>query len=117
MTQTAMMTPEPPQRLQALERANQIRLARAALKRRIAVGEVSVAEVILSAPKEAESWSVNELLMSQRRWGNERCRRFLKRNDIYERKPVGSLTPRQRALLATQLESATHEHEELVGAA
>ena len=23
--------------------------------------------------------------MSQRRWGNERCRKFLKRNDIYER--------------------------------
>ena len=105
MTQTAMMAPESPQRLQALERANEIRLARAALKRQIAVGEVSVRDVILASPKEAESWSVSALLMSQRRWGNERCRRFLKRNEIYERKTVGSLTARQRALLATQLES------------
>jgi hypothetical protein len=83
------------------------------LKRRIAVGEVSVADVILSAPKEAENWLINELLMSQRRWGNERCRKFLKRNEIYERKTVGSLTDRQRLLLATQLESRL----ELLGAA
>jgi hypothetical protein len=115
MTQTATVTSEPPQRLQALERANEIRLARAALKRRIAVGEVSVAQVILSSPREAESWSVSELLMSQRRWGNERCRKFLKRNDIYERKTVGSLTQRQRLMLAHQLESRPSL--ELVGAA
>jgi hypothetical protein len=104
MTQTATMTPGP-QRLRALERANEIRLARAELKRRIAVGDVTVADVILTSPKEAESWSVSELLMSQRRWGSERCRKFLKRNDIYERKSVGSLTTRQRLLLANQLES------------
>ena len=116
MTQTATMAPESPQRLQALERANEIRLARAALKRRIAVGDVSVADVILSSPREAESWSVSELLMSQRRWGNERCRKFLKRNDIYERKTVGSLTHRQRMLLATQLESSTRELEMAVPA-
>src|ERR1700722_9948891 len=114
MTHTATMTPGPPQRLRALERANEIRLARAELKRRIAVGDVSVADVILSSPEEAESWSVSELLMSQRRWGSERCRKFLKRNDIYELKSIGSLTNRQRVLLANQLESRELE---LVGAA
>ncbi len=113
MTQTATMTPGP-QRLRALERANEIRLARAELKRRIAVGDVSVADVIMASPREAESWSVSELLMSQRRWGSERCRKFLKRNDIYELKSVGSLTNRQRLLLANQLESRELE---LVGAA
>jgi hypothetical protein len=117
MTHTATMTPEPPQRLQALERANEIRLARAALKRRIAIGEASVAWVLLSSPQEAESWSVSELLMSQRRWGNERCRKFLKRNEIYERKTVGSLTDRQRTLLATQLVESGPRERELVGAA
>ena len=43
-----------PQRLRALERANEIRLARAELKRRIAYGEVSAAEVILYPPLEAK---------------------------------------------------------------
>ncbi len=49
MMETATMTPEP-QRLQALERANAVRLARAALKRRIAEGEVTAAEVIRAMP-------------------------------------------------------------------
>jgi hypothetical protein len=118
MVHPATITPDPPQRLRALERANEIRLARAELKRRISVGDVSVADVILSSPKAAESWSVSELLMSQRRWGSERCRKFLKRNDIYELKPVGSLTNRQRVLLATQLESCpSRDAEQLLGAA
>ncbi len=68
MMHTAPRTSEP-QRLRALERANEIRLERAALKRRIAAGEVSAAAVILNPPQSAETWSVGDLLMSQRRWG------------------------------------------------
>ena len=104
MTQTTRMTPEP-QRLRALERANEVRLARAELKRRISDGDASAAEVILACPWEADSWSVAELLMSQRRWGITRCRKFLARNQISEIKPIGKLTERQRNLLAAQLQS------------
>lgn len=106
MTQTATMAPEP-QRLRALERANQVRLARAELKRRIAEGRVSAAEVILACPQEASSWSVRELLMSQRRWGSKRCRKFLEHNEIGELKAVGALTERQKRLLALQLEECS----------
>ena len=63
--------------LQALQRANAVRLARAELKRRVADGEVSAAEVILRSPWEAESMTVSDLLTSQRRWGSTRCRKFL----------------------------------------
>jgi hypothetical protein len=92
-----------PQRLRALERANEIRLARAGLKRRIAVGDISAADVLLSSPREASSWSVGDLLMSQRRWGTTRCRKFLSRHQIPETKPIGKLTERQRHLLADAL--------------
>jgi hypothetical protein len=102
MRQTATKTSEP-QRLRALERANEIRLARAAIKRRIALGEVSAAEVILECPDAADTWPVGELLMSQRRWGTMRCRKFLARNQIIETKPIGSLTERQRRMLAGSL--------------
>jgi len=102
MTETARKTSEP-QRLRALQRANEIRLQRAALKRRIAAGEVSAAEVILHPPKAAVSWSVGDLLISQRRWGTTRCRRFLARNNITETKHLGTLTDRQRNLLADSL--------------
>lgn len=117
MTETAIMTREP-QRLRALERANEIRLARAELKRRIADGDISAAEVILFPPCAALSWAVGDLLMSQRRWGNTRCRKFLLRNQINETKPVGALTERQRRLLAAQLSHSESREETfaLVGA-
>jgi hypothetical protein len=115
MTQTALKTPEP-QRLRALERANQIRLARAALKRSIAIGEVSAADVILSCPDAVYSWPIGDLLMSQRRWGSTRCRKFLSRSHIIETKPVGTLTERQRRMLASSLASSQSREIELVGA-
>jgi hypothetical protein len=92
--------------MRALERANQVRLARAELKRRIASGEVNVAEVILECPWEAASMAVADLLVSQRRWGQTRCRKFLSQLPMSEKKTVGSMTERQRRTLAAMLSSA-----------
>ena len=92
-----------PQHLRALERANRVRLARAALKRRVAAGELCAAEVIMDSPWEAESMSVSELLMSQRRWGRTRCRRMLISLGLPENKQIGTMTARQRAALAAML--------------
>lgn len=94
-----------PQHLQALQRANRVRLARAELKRRIADGELSAAEVILSSPWEARSMAIGDVLMSQRRWGGTRCRKFLAMFRITETKTIGSLTERQRRALAAQLDA------------
>jgi hypothetical protein len=91
-------------RMQALQHANEIRLARAELKGRIARGESSAAQVVLDTPSEARSWTVADLLTSQRRWGALRMRRFLGRVQIPERKTVGELTERQRRVLADALE-------------
>ncbi len=95
--------PTEPQRLRALEHANAVRLARADLKRRIAEGETAAADVILECPDAVRRWTVAELLMSQRRWGSTRCRKFLERNGVSEIKPIGQLTERQRHLLAAEL--------------
>jgi hypothetical protein len=103
MTQTARV-PRAPQHLLALERANAVRLARADLKRRVASGEVSAAEVILESPWEAESMTVADLLGSQRRWGSTRCRRFLQAVPMTEAKTVGSMTERQRLAVAEMLD-------------
>ena len=93
-----------PQRLQALQHANRVRLARARLKRLVAGGQVTAAEVILATPWEASSMPVSELLISQRRWGVERSRRMLTSIPIPERKEIGKLTERQRSVLAAKLE-------------
>jgi hypothetical protein len=113
MTQTASMSPEP-QRQAALARANEIRLARAQLKRQIAGGDVSAARIILDSPAEASSWAVWELLMSQRRWGTTKCRKFLSTNNIPETKQLGQLTPRQRRVLAEQLEQRSSREREML---
>jgi hypothetical protein len=89
--------------MQALERANAVRLARAELKRRVAVGEVCAADVILRAPWEAESMTISDLLTSQRRWGHTRCRKFLQCVPMSENKTVGSMTDRQRHAVAEML--------------
>jgi hypothetical protein len=99
----ARMSPGP-QHLQALQRANAVRLARADLKRRVAEGDVSAAKVILSSPWEAESMTVSDLLTSQKRWGSTRCRKFLQCVPIPENKTIGSMTERQRRALAEMLD-------------
>ena len=92
-----------PQHMQALERANRVRLARAELKRSIARGDLDASAVIRDCPWETESMTLAELLTSQRRWGRTRARKFLLRVALSENKRLGTLTDRQRALLATAL--------------
>jgi hypothetical protein len=103
MNATATVAPPGPQHMRALERANKVRLARAELKRRVATGDVDVAAVILECPWEAHSMAVADLLMSQRRWGQTRCRKFLAQIPMSEKKTVGSMTERQRRTLAVML--------------
>lgn len=102
MNTTSTSAP-PPQHLRALERANEVRLARAELKRRIASGELLPAEVILEQPWEAHTMSVSDLLTSQRRWGGQRTRRLLAAVPVAETKTIGTLTERQRQTLAALL--------------
>ena len=106
--EAASLTPAPmpvPQHMQALARANEVRLARAALKREVAAGKRTVAEVIEEVPWETESMTLIELLTSQRSWGRTRARKFLVGLMLPENKRLGSLTARQRILLIQELES------------
>lgn len=96
---------EAPQHMRALERANRVRLARAELKRAIARGDKDAAEVVRDCPWETESMTISELLTSQRRWGRTRARKFLIPLALNENKQLGTLTARQRRLLATELAS------------
>jgi hypothetical protein len=88
------------QHMRALAQANRVRLARAELKRQVAEGETSVADVVLHCPWEAESMAISDLLMSQHRWGRTRSRRFLASLPMSETKTIGTMTDRQRRALA-----------------
>lgn len=103
MGESATVSAGQEQHLRALEYANRVRLARARMKRRIAAGELSASEVVMSCPWQAHSMSISDLLMSQKRWGRTRCRRLLMSLGVPENKPVGTLTERQRLALAAVL--------------
>ena len=101
----ATATARAPQHMRALARANRVRLARAELKRQVAEGELTVAQVVLECPWEAESMAIADLLMSQHRWGRTRCRRFLAALPMSETKTIGTMTDRQRQAVARMLET------------
>lgn len=103
-----------PQHLRALEQANRVRLARADLKRRVATQQTSVVDVISECPWQADSMSISDLLMSQRRWGRARCRRLLLSLGIPENKQIGTFTERQRSALVAGLASRCGEDDSQV---
>lgn len=105
MAPPAAVPASEPQHLRALEHANRIRLARAALKRAIKAGQADIAEVIRSCPWEVRTMTVSELLRSQTRWGRTRARKFLAPLALSENRQLGRLTIRQREVLASELEA------------
>jgi len=94
------------QNMRALEQANRIRLARAELKRRIAKGDVAVADVLLDPSDEIAGMELYELLTSQKRWGTTRCAKFMDSIGLNETKTIRSLTERQRSAMAEVLTTA-----------
>lgn len=103
-----------PQHMEALARANRVRLARAELKRSIARGDVDPARVIEQGPWETENMTLAELLTSQRRWGRTRARKLLQALGLSENKRLGTLTPRQRTLLSSALAAKAGEREAIL---
>ncbi|HYM56710.1 MAG TPA: hypothetical protein VES79_02000 [Solirubrobacteraceae bacterium] len=99
----ATATAGAPQHMRALAQANRIRLARAELKRQVSDGEMTVEDIVLASPWEADSMAIADLLMSQHRWGRTRCRRFLASIPMSETKTIGSMTDRQRQALAARM--------------
>ena len=92
------------QSLEALERANHVRLRRAAIRREIADGQRAVADVLADVPPEMATMSVLNLLCAQHRWGGSRAQRVLRATGIAGHRPVGALTDRQRDALIARLQ-------------
>src|SRR5262249_18814795 len=87
------------QRMEALKRANDIRVRRAQLKKDLKEGRVKI-ETILNAPPEYVSTAkVFDILMAVPKFGRVKAARFLNQCRISQSKTVGGLSERQRAEL------------------
>lgn len=98
MTTTLATTPDrSAQYMGALARANEVRIARAKIKRQLRAREITLADAL--DHECCQTATVMGLLMAQRRWGVTRARKVLMQVPMSEARAVGALSDRQRARL------------------
>ena len=87
------------QRMEALNRANDIRVRRARLKRDLKSGELRIEQVIADPPDYVLTAKVYDMLVAVPRLGRVKVTRLLTQCRISQSKTVGGLSERQRAEL------------------
>jgi S13-like protein len=87
------------QRMEALKRANEIRVRRAQLKKDLKDGRLQIEEVLREPPEYVETAKVFDILMAVPKFGRVKAARFLNQCRISQSKTVGGLSERQRAEL------------------
>jgi hypothetical protein len=87
------------QRMEALKRANDIRVRRAQLKRDLKEGLVQIDDLLLDPPDWVETAKVFDMLMAVPKFGRVKAARLLNQCRISQSKTVGGLSERQRAEL------------------
>ena len=84
------------QRMEALKRANDIRVKRAQLKKDLKSGEVSIDDILRDPPEYVSTAKVFDMLMAVPKFGRVKAARLLNQCRISQSKTVGGLSDRQR---------------------
>src|SRR5438067_10977079 len=84
------------QRMEALQRANDIRSRRAQLKRDLKAGRQPIHELLLAPPEYLETAQVFDLLLAVPKYGRVKGNKILSHCRISPRKTIGGLSERQR---------------------
>ncbi len=87
------------QRMEALKRANDIRVQRAKLKRDLKQGAVRIESILREPPGYVETAKVFDILMAVPKFGRVKAARLLNQCRISQSKTVGGLSDRQRGEL------------------
>jgi len=87
------------QRMEALKRANDIRVRRAQLKKDLKTGSANIDDVLRNPPDYVSTAKVFDILMAVPKFGRVKAARFLNQCRISQSKTVGGLSERQRAEL------------------
>jgi S13-like H2TH domain len=91
------------QRMEALKRANNIRSARAKLKKDLKGGKTSIQSLLLDPPEYVETAKVFDMLLAVPKYGRVKTNRILNMCRISPSKTIGGLSERQRTELIAQL--------------
>ena len=91
------------QRMDALQRANEIRTRRAQLKRDLKGGRVSIHTLLLDPPDYVETAKVFDMLLAVPKYGRVKVNKILAQCRISPSKTIGGLSQRQRTELVSYL--------------
>ena len=89
------------QRMDALRRANDIRVRRAKLKKDLKDGQARIEEILRDPPEYVSTAKVFDMLMAVPKFGRVKAARLLNQCRISQSKTVGGLSERQRAELVS----------------
>ncbi|MHB1570136.1 MAG: integration host factor, actinobacterial type [Solirubrobacteraceae bacterium] len=92
------------QRMEALQRANDIRSRRAQLKRDLKAGRTSIADLLLDPPDYLLTAKVFDLLLAVPKYGRVKVSKILSLCRISPSKTLGGLSERQRGELVALLQ-------------
>jgi hypothetical protein len=92
------------QRLDALERATEVRVLRGALKVDIKEGRVAIASVLRDPPAYLHTAEVAVIVLAVPGYGPKRVEKLLARHKLAPAKTIGALSARQRQALAAHFE-------------
>ena len=87
------------QRMEALKRANDIRVRRAKLKKDLKDGQAQIEAILMDPPEYVSTAKVFDMLMAVPKFGRVKAARLLNHCRISQSKTVGGLSDRQRAEL------------------
>jgi hypothetical protein len=85
--------------MEALKRANDIRVRRAKLKKDLKDSRVRIEAILGDPPEYVETAKVFDILLAVPKFGRVKAARFLNQCRISQSKTVGGLSERQRAEL------------------
>jgi hypothetical protein len=91
--------------MEALKRANDIRVRRAQLKKDLKEGRVQIDELLLDPPDWVSTAKVFDMLMAVPKLGRVKAARLLNQCRISQSKTVGGLSERQRTELVNLFNS------------
>ncbi|MCW3010519.1 MAG: hypothetical protein JWO90_923 [Solirubrobacterales bacterium] len=91
------------QRMDALQRANEIRSRRAQLKRDLKAGRASIHNLLLDPPAWVETAKVFDMLLAVPKYGRVKANKILTTCRISPSKTIGGLSQRQRDELISSL--------------
>jgi hypothetical protein len=91
------------QRMDALQRANEIRTRRASLKRDLKAGRAQIHGLLLNPPEYLQTAKVFDLLLAVPKYGRVKVNRILTQCRISPSKTIGGLSERQRGELVSYL--------------